>query len=78
MAQADVRFEQNVRAAVVAHQRGNAADGIRTGDLVGCRTRGTLIAGAVVTDKIMKGVASLEEGSWIQLDSGRCNTVRST
>ena len=37
--------------------------------------RGTIIAGAVVSEDIMPGVASIYEGGWPQLDSkGRCNS----
>lgn len=78
MAQADVRFEQNVkgRQHVLISVEDAADKGIKNGDLVELsNSRGALIAGAVVTDKIMKGVVSLEEGNWIQLDSkGRCNS----
>ena len=78
MANADVRLEQNVkgRQHVRISVEDAAAKGIRNGDLVELsNARGALIAGAVVTDKIMKGVVSLEEGNWIQLDSkGRCNS----
>jgi trimethylamine-N-oxide reductase (cytochrome c) len=78
MAQADVRFEQNVkgRQHVRISVEDAQANGIKDGDLVELyNDRGALIAGAAVTDKIMKGVVSLEEGNWIQLDSrGRCNS----
>ncbi len=78
MAQADVRFEQNVkgRQHVRISVEDAAANGIKDGDLVELyNDRGALIAGAQVTDQIMKGVVSLEEGNWIQLDSrGRCNS----
>ena len=78
MANADVRLEQNVkgRQHVLISVEDAAAKGIKSGDLVELyNDRGALIAGAVVTKKIMKGVVSLEEGNWIQLDSkGRCNS----
>jgi trimethylamine-N-oxide reductase (cytochrome c) len=78
MANADVRLEQNVkgRQHVRISVEDAAAKGIKSGDLVELyNDRGALIAGAVVTNKIMKGVVSLEEGNWIQLDSkGRCNS----
>lgn len=50
--------------------------GIADGDLVELTNeRGTIICGAVVSDEIMPGVASLYEGGWPQLDSkGRCNS----
>lgn len=55
----------------------DAADrGIADGDLVELyNDRGTVIAGAVVSDDIMPGVVSIYEGAWPQLDSkGRCNS----
>ncbi len=55
----------------------DAADrGIVDGDLVELyNDRGTVIAGAVVSDDIMPGVVSIYEGAWPQLDSkGRCNS----
>lgn len=50
--------------------------GIADGDLVELyNERGTVIAGAVVSDGIMPGVISIYEGGWPQLDSkGRCNS----
>lgn len=53
-----------------------AARGIEDGDLVELyNDRGTVIAGAVVSDGIMPGVVSIYEGAWPQLDSkGRCNS----
>ncbi len=78
MAQADVRKYENVkgRQHVRVSVEDARANGIKSGDLVELyNERGALIAGAVVTDQIMKGVVSLEEGNWIQLDSkGRCNS----
>ncbi len=55
----------------------DAADrGIEDGDLVELyNDRGTVIAGAVVSDEIMPGVVSIYEGCWPSLDSkGRCNS----
>ena len=55
----------------------DAADrGIEDGDLVELyNDRGTVIAGAVVSDDIMPGVVSIYEGCWPSLDSkGRCNS----
>ncbi len=55
----------------------DAADrGIEDGDLVELyNKRGTVIAGAVVSDDIMPGVVSIYEGGWPQLDSkGRDNS----
>lgn len=53
-----------------------AERGIEDGDLVELyNKRGTVIAGAVVSDDIMPGVVSIYEGGWPQLDSkGRCNS----
>ena len=53
-----------------------AARGIENGDLVEIfNDRGTIIAGAVVSDEIMPGVISIYEGCWPSLDSkGRCNS----
>ncbi len=53
-----------------------ASRGIEDGDLVELyNNRGTVIAGAVVSDDIMPGVVSIYEGCWPQLDSkGRCNS----
>ena len=53
-----------------------ASRGIEDGDLVELyNKRGTVIAGAVVSDDIMPGVVSIYEGCWPQLDSkGRCNS----
>ncbi len=53
-----------------------ASRGIENGDLVELyNDRGTVIAGAVISDEIMKGVVSLYEGAWPSLDSkGRCNS----
>ncbi|MEM9577798.1 MAG: molybdopterin-dependent oxidoreductase [Pseudomonadota bacterium] len=50
--------------------------GIADGDLVELyNDRGTVIAGAVVSEGIMPGVVSIYEGAWPQLDSkGRCNS----
>lgn len=53
-----------------------ATRGIEDGDLVELyNDRGTIIAGAVVSEDIMPGVVSIYEGGWPQLDSkGRCNS----
>lgn len=78
MANTDVRNEEHIqgRQHVLISIEDAAAQGIKDGDLVELfNDRGAVIAGARVTDQIMKGVASLEEGGWIQLDSkGRCNS----
>lgn len=53
-----------------------AARGIAEGDLVEVyNDRGTVIAGALISDEIMPGVVSIYEGGWPSLDSkGRCNS----
>lgn len=53
-----------------------AARGIEDGDLVELyNDRGTIIAGAILSDDIRPGVVSIYEGGWPQLDSkGRCNS----
>lgn len=52
------------------------ARGIAEGDLVELyNDRGTVIAGAILSDDIRPGVVSLYEGAWPSLDSkGRCNS----
>lgn len=78
MANCNLRLEENIQGR--QHLRINSQDAaqrnIRQGDLVELyNDRGRLIAGAQVSDDIMPGVVSLEEGNWIQLDSqGRCNS----
>ncbi len=49
---------------------------IQDGDLVELyNERGSVIAGARLSEEIMPGVVTLEEGQWIQLDNqGRCNS----
>ena len=78
MANTELRHEQHVqgRQHVLISVEDAEANGIKDGDLVELyNDRGTVIAGARVTDQIMKGVASLEEGGWLQFDSkGRCNS----
>lgn len=78
MANTKVRDIEHVqgRQHVLISVEDAQANGIKDGDLVELyNERGTVICGAKVTDQIMKGVASLEEGGWIQLDSkGRCNS----
>ncbi|APD07971.1 trimethylamine-N-oxide reductase (cytochrome c) [Flavobacteriaceae bacterium UJ101] len=78
MANADIRKIENIqgRQHILINTEDAKERGISNGDLVEVyNKRGTLLAGAKVTDIIMKGVLSLEEGNWIQLDSkGRCNS----
>ena len=63
------------REPVVINRDDANERGIEEGDLVELyNNRGTVIAGAVLSDKIMPGVVSLSEGAWPQLDGkGRCN-----
>jgi trimethylamine-N-oxide reductase (cytochrome c) len=64
------------REPVRVNAQDAAARGIADGDLVELyNERGTVIAGAVVSDEIMPGVVSLYEGCWPSLDSkGRDNS----
>ncbi len=78
MANADIREIENIqgRQHILINTEDAKERGISNGDIVEVyNKRGTVLAGAKVTDIIMKGVLSLEEGNWIQLDSkGRCNS----
>lgn len=78
MANTDVRNIDHIqgRQHALVSLEDAAANNIKDGDLIELfNERGAVIAGARVTDQIMKGVVSLEEGGWIQLDSkGRCNS----
>lgn len=77
MANASIRELENVqgRQHVVINFDDAKSRGINEGDLVEIyNERGTCIAGAKLSDDVMKGVLLLEEGSWLQIDSkGRCN-----
>ena len=63
------------REPVVINRQDAKERGIKDGDLVELyNARGTIIVGAVLSDKIMPGVVSIYEGGWPQLDKkGRCN-----
>ncbi len=78
MANADVRMHNNVqgRQHITISVEDSKSNGIEDGDLVEVyNRRGRLIAGATVSDSIMQGVVTVEEGNWLQLDSqGRCNS----
>jgi len=78
MANSDIRKDQNIkgRQHLLINTEDAKKHNIQDGDLVELsNSRGTLIAGARLTNDIMKGVVSLEEGNWLQLDSkGRCNS----
>ena len=77
MANAKVREIENVQGRQhVLINTGDAKErGVSNGDLVEIyNDRGATIAGAKVTDDVMRGVICLEEGSWLQMDAkGRCN-----
>ncbi|WP_281222501.1 molybdopterin-dependent oxidoreductase [Photobacterium sanguinicancri] len=77
LANSDVRKHENVqgRQYVLINDLDAQKRGIRSGQLVEIfNERGRVIAGAKVSDQIMPGVISLEEGAWVQFDSqGRCN-----
>ncbi|MEZ8095479.1 molybdopterin-dependent oxidoreductase [Photobacterium swingsii] len=77
LANSDVRKYENVqgRQYVLINDIDAQRHGIRSGQLVEIfNDRGRVIAGAKVSDQIMTGVISLEEGAWVQFDSqGRCN-----
>lgn len=63
------------REPLVVNAQDARERGIKNGDLVELyNDRGSIIVGAVLSDKIMPGVVSIYEGGWPQLDSkGRCN-----
>ena len=78
MANAVIRDIDNIqgREFVFMNTEDAAERGIQEGDLVEVyNDRGTLIAGARVSDNIMRGVLSIYEGTWLSLDNkGRCNS----
>lgn len=78
MANADLRQRHSIqgRQYIRINSQDARARGIQDGDLVELyNDRGALIGGAQVSDDIMPGVVSVEEGQWLQLDSkGRCNS----
>src|SRR5690606_38481805 len=69
------RYTVQTREPLVISKEDAEANGIQDGDLVELyNSRGAVVVGARVSDKIMPGVVSLQEGAWPQLDSkGRCN-----
>ncbi|WP_234187924.1 molybdopterin-dependent oxidoreductase [Shinella sp. NM-101] len=69
-------YQVQGREPVRINSKDAAARGIADGDLVEIyNDRGTVIAGAVVSDEIMPGVISIYEGCWPSLDGkGRCNS----
>jgi len=78
MANTTLRDEESVqgRQHVLINRTDADAANIQDGDLIELyNERGSVIAGARLTDEIVPGVVTLEEGQWIQLDSqGRCNS----
>nr|WP_254103828.1 molybdopterin dinucleotide binding domain-containing protein [Aliivibrio fischeri] len=78
LANTEVRKYESVqgRQYVLINDMDAQKHGIRSGQLVEIyNERGRVIAGAKVSDLIMPGVISLEEGAWLQFDSqGRCNS----
>jgi trimethylamine-N-oxide reductase (cytochrome c) len=69
-------YQVQGREPILINTEDAKARGIEDGDLVELyNDRGSLIAGAVVSDRIMPGVVSIYEGCWPQVDSkGRCNS----
>lgn len=63
------------REPLVINREDAAERGIQDGDVVELyNDRGAIIVGAVLSDKIMRGVVSIYEGAWPSIDSkGRCN-----
>ncbi|SDD66866.1 trimethylamine-N-oxide reductase (cytochrome c) [Cupriavidus sp. YR651] len=63
------------REPLVINREDAAERGIREGDAVELyNERGAIVVGAVLSDKIMRGVVSIYEGAWPQIDrKGRCN-----
>ncbi|OEE09923.1 molybdopterin-dependent oxidoreductase [Aliivibrio fischeri] len=78
LANTEVRKYESVqgRQYVLINDMDAQKHGIRSGQLVEIyNERGRVITGAKVSDQIMPGVISLEEGAWLQFDSqGRCNS----
>ena len=78
LANTEVRKYESVqgRQYVLINDKDAEKHGIRSGQLIEIfNQRGRVIAGAKVSDQIMPGVISLEEGAWLQFDSqGRCNS----
>lgn len=74
----EIRKEHYIKDREVCFISQEDADlrGIKNGDLIEVyNDRGALVVGAVVSEKIMKGVISIYEGCWPSLDSkGRCNS----
>lgn len=61
------------REPITIHTEDAARFGIANGDLVRVwNKRGQILAGAVVTDGIKKGVVCVHEGAWPDLENGLC------
>ena len=77
-AQSDLRDELNIkdREFVLINTKDAESRGISDEDLIELSNeRGTVIAGARLSDNIMPGVVSVYEGAWLSFDSkGRCNS----
>ena len=59
------KYAVNDREPVIIHKEDAAARGIANGDIVRIfNKRGQVLAGAVVTDGIIKGTVALREGAW--------------
>ncbi len=59
------KYVVNDREPVIIHKEDAAARGIANGDIVRIfNKRGQVLAGAVVTDGIIKGTVALREGAW--------------
>lgn len=78
MANTSIREIDNIRGRepCLMSPEDAEANGIRDGDLVEVyNERGSVIVGARVDKRIMKGVVSIYEGCWPSVDSkGRCNS----
>lgn len=59
------KYAVNDREPVMIHPEDAAARGIKNGDIVRIHSkRGQVLAGAVVTENIIKGTVALHEGAW--------------
>ena len=59
------KYAVNDREPVMIHPEDAAARGIKDGDIVRIHSkRGQVLAGAVVTENIIKGTVALHEGAW--------------
>ena len=59
------KYAVNDREPVMIHPEDASARGIKDGDIVRIHSkRGQVLAGAVVTENIIKGTVALHEGAW--------------